>query len=521
MNRTNRRAIRIVLAAGLVLITAPACASTVTVVTHGADIMGFAGPLWDLGKGLYDYWATQPGGAVEFSYNKETLGLSTLRGDAVNAHKVIVFDWASESDRSQGGYDEAAGDALFAMLRANNLLASDYLHLIGHSRGGIVSSEAAQRILYYGYAVNQLTFLDAEEGPIPYSDAGAPYGWENIRLVDNYYGTGEGVGLGGNQVRGSINFFIDIPHTGFPAWYTESIKTLDGSKPGYYARFVEGPLTEPDTPPMPVAAPPHVVNGDFEYGVLEVPLTGLPAEASAELIPGWNYHGGAGTAHVDYVDLSDYDLEIDAGNTSKRHNWLYAPEDVYALEFDAKGEVAILQTDQFWVYLRSQDNATNHDHYIFSTSSSTAAKGWETYRVPLTAYQDSVFRFSFGLTAPGALNFIDSQVQVDNVHFLRYAPADFNRDGIVDGSDLTIWQSSFGVSADGDADHDGDADGADFLVWQRQFGPGIVSTTVQAAVPEPAAAHIVAMLLVTLSSRPVVRDLVARRLARALGKHVE
>lgn len=48
--------------------------------------------------------------------------------------------------------------------------------------------------------------------------------------------------------------------------------------------------------------------------------------------------------------------------------------------------------------------------------------------------------------------------------------ADFDGNGTVDNVDLTTWQSSYGVDADGDADGDGDTDGRDFLTWQRQVG---------------------------------------------------
>ena len=59
------------------------------------------------------------------------MGLNVEEGDENNAHKIVVFDWTFESDHFKGGYDEAAGDALFALLSAHDLLESDYLHLIG------------------------------------------------------------------------------------------------------------------------------------------------------------------------------------------------------------------------------------------------------------------------------------------------------------------------------------------------------------------------------------------------------
>lgn len=53
--------------------------------------------------------------------------------------------------------------------------------------------------------------------------------------------------------------------------------------------------------------------------------------------------------------------------------------------------------------------------------------------------------------------------------------ADFDKDEVVDGDDLLIWQSNSGAqsgatSNNGDTDDDGDVDGHDFLVWQRQSG---------------------------------------------------
>jgi len=64
--------------------------------------------------------------------------------------------------------------------------------------------------------------------------------------------------------------------------------------------------------------------------------------------------------------------------------------------------------------------------------------------------------------------------------------ADFDGDGDVDGADLAVWQSSFGIGAGADADGDGDSDGADFIVWQLHLGSGLPLTGQGQAVPEPA-----------------------------------
>jgi len=56
-------------------------------------------------------------------------------------------------------------------------------------------------------------------------------------------------------------------------------------------------------------------------------------------------------------------------------------------------------------------------------------------------------------------------------------PGDFNNDGIVDGDDLQVWESSFGTP--------GGLDGGDFLTWQRNLGLGGSLTASQTTVPEP------------------------------------
>lgn len=79
-----------------------------------------------------------------------------------------------------------------------------------------------------------------------------------------------------------------------------------------------------------------------------------------------------------------------------------------------------------------------------------------------------------------------------------YAAADFNRDGDVDGADLTIWSAKLGqesgaTQTDGDATGDGAVDGADFLAWQQQLTASAVAAA--GVVPEPAT---VALLITAL-----------------------
>lgn len=49
-------------------------------------------------------------------------------------------------------------------------------------------------------------------------------------------------------------------------------------------------------------------------------------------------------------------------------------------------------------------------------------------------------------------------------------PTDFDESGVVDGSDLSAWETSYGVDDGADANGDGSSDGSDFLAWQRDVG---------------------------------------------------
>jgi hypothetical protein len=76
---------------------------------------------------------------------------------------------------------------------------------------------------------------------------------------------------------------------------------------------------------------------------------------------------------------------------------------------------------------------------------------------------------------------------------MPFYTADFDKDGDVDGDDLTRWTSNFGLNALADADGDGDSDGADFLAWQRQLGSSINAVAGAGGVPEPSGAALLAI----------------------------
>lgn len=80
---------------------------------------------------------------------------------------VLLYDWFDESNELSAGWGEAAGDALFSLMVGLNLIAptpgasNPSIHMIGHSFGAAVTSEAVERMLTFGIAVDQVTYLDS------------------------------------------------------------------------------------------------------------------------------------------------------------------------------------------------------------------------------------------------------------------------------------------------------------------------------------------------------------------------
>ncbi|MGI9428539.1 MAG: hypothetical protein ACR2NM_07770, partial [Bythopirellula sp.] len=88
-----------------------------------------------------------------------------------------------------------------------------------------------------------------------------------------------------------------------------------------------------------------------------------------------------------------------------------------------------------------------------------------------------------------------NQLSVELSVVERFERSDFNKDGGVDLSDLTVWESAYG-GLGADSDDDGDTDGFDFLAWQNAYAGNtgnLGSALAATAVPEPAG--LVLMLL--------------------------
>ena len=97
-------------------------------------------------------------------------------------------------------------------------------------------------------------------------------------------------------------------------------------------------------------------------------------------------------------------------------------------------------------------------------------------------------------------------------------PGDFDSDGDVDATDLTYWQSNFGLASgatrvEGDADEDGDVDAYDYLIWQRNFtgSTAPLSPPAAAALPEPSALALLVVLIACVQFQGRTSCLTSRR----------
>jgi len=349
-----------------------------TVLIHGrTDVLGsttydeLADPTDDagwMGKVAEEVTGLNPSGVNIYKMNIDTFTIFSVQGTLPSdesKHHVVMFDWTETSDIpelslaqegahtnngdaqapeglpfSDDGYAYAAGDALYAFLRHHDA-AEDVQALIGHSRGAVVASEVARRLILRGAPPEQVLYLDGEgEGGtctgVDYIDQvfdawaapGAPVDWRNIRAE----AAGCDVG-GAPAITGAHNLNLSDTHTHGgdihddppPVWS----HLLEGDnltvQNGLFVVAGDWTGADPDTRPLPTQAdtfdpptsvrPPILYNGHFEWGSLA----------------GWRSHGGSGAAITTGSGLSF--CVGSGGGASQTHSWFYMPPGEHRLGF--------------------------------------------------------------------------------------------------------------------------------------------------------------------------------------------
>ena len=385
-----------------------------TVISHGFVFPGkqpIKGWMMDMAEALCE----RNGGGTIRKYDSETGAF-----EIVEAHKgddsfnVLLFDWTVDSNDPDEGHSEAAGNALFCSLLMGSR-AGDFdlrnLHLIGHSRGCVVNSEAAERLLQLGKPVTQMTFLDPHDWGLrvthkdysvnpPFMNSGIEV-WKGVSWADAYWQEAQ-VGLSGRPVNGAYSKKLDVTwHTDVFRWYTETIRNSE-SKEGYYLSVRGGgsakrPISEGNShSPYFDFLKESIFNGDFRY-----------APPLSNQVPGWSHHGGSGAGHIERNVL-----ELDRWNSRKTHDRFYIPESAKEITFDLKRN----DSDNFQI--------NGVDHFYVSVNETTLLDlslgqtddDFKQYSIDIEAFQDEVVTMTFQLFDEyGKKAFVTSEVKIDNV----------------------------------------------------------------------------------------------------------
>jgi hypothetical protein len=191
----------------------------------------------------------------------------------------------------------------------------------------------------------------------------------------------------------------------------------------------------------------------------------------SDSLPGWEKHGGGGSAPLGGGSNLYFQLASGGTNSFRRHNPLYFDRYASAVKFD------------YWI---NDNDAAGPDDQLQVLVGDAVIDV-----VPLANITEGFVRdrkADLKLPAPmvGALEFrlvdangdgIESAVRIDNVRLVERPPAlsaEFDGNGLIDGADFLRWQRGLGTYLHGnrnlgDADDDGNVLADDLAVWQAAF----------------------------------------------------
>jgi len=491
---------------GTMLVVSPAVAGsgvqTTTVIAHGFSPSGKGSWVQATAAAVI---ARAGGVGTVYRYQDEVGAWTRVPGigNGSDQHIVAIFNWDADSAAPEEGpnlgYVQAAGDALYAILRdadyapgssgPGDLVTGRASHFIGHSRGACTISEAILRLGIAGIAVDQMTTLDPHpvNGTLDarfnfnWGDS-VPQRWSNVTWADNYWradggGLINGLDFDGMPLDNVFNVQLSesvlnccaysFAHSDVHLWYFGTIDLSTGASNGEetvtsqmrsswwpegagnvgFARSAIGGAARPAIPagiaPTPALAP-VLHNGGFNGGTRA----------------GWAMHGGSG-ATVQSAS-GNWFARLSASRPQLTHNrsFIPAPRDParpLELSVALRRSGSAGADDSLRVELQGAGDETATPVPGASWTVASLGTSFVTVTVPIPAELcGRTARLHIVLDGGG--NGVASTVDVDDIAVtVPLQPADLNGDSRVDGIDLGILLAAWGICNGCPADINGDS----------------------------------------------------------------